>query len=450
MNKRVVLLVDNKRRDLTGATLIAYQLRVLGIECMLEPLEAYRGCLAAHKPDMIIFNHLTGTHLVKYSRRLADLGVLVGVLPNEGINYNLDDLKFNAGKYHSGAHMDCFFCWNDQHKEALVENGFREGTRIEVIGPPRFDFYFEPWSRVMRIRKFFAESGRPCILICSNFVFSKYKDLPREEADRTFAPWRDRIPVYKDYWSAIEANYRARKSFFNFVESIVASDRYDVILRPHPNEDVRDHVRWYESLDAPGKAHVILDRESNIADLILACDLEVSCETCTTALESWIAGKPTVELVFERHPMYFHKDIAAMNVLCDDPKEISDVIARELENPAQPGFKEIRGIHLKKYCDSPRGNSSHRCAATIASLLEGDGRVDWNRLDLVERRRGAKLNVLRHFDLPYNFDPLLFVKKRLFQKRYANKDHIAKKTIGPKDVAEAMAFLERKLAGAGR
>ena len=142
-----MLLVDSKTRDLPVAALIAHHLDALGVDCLLEPLEAYRAVLAAHRPDMIIFNHLTASHLVKFSQRLAEMGVLTAVLSNEGINYDPDDLKFNSGKHHTGAHIDWFFCWNEPHRQALLELGFGESTRIEVVGVPRFDFYAEPWSR---------------------------------------------------------------------------------------------------------------------------------------------------------------------------------------------------------------------------------------------------------------------------------------------------------------
>ena len=71
----MVLLVDNKRRDLMGAALIAWHLEQLGLECILEPLEAWRGALAAHRPNLIIFNHVNAGHLIAYTKRLARMGV---------------------------------------------------------------------------------------------------------------------------------------------------------------------------------------------------------------------------------------------------------------------------------------------------------------------------------------------------------------------------------------
>src|SRR5688572_25685359 len=146
------MLVDNKRRDLMVAALLAHHLEKRDVACHLEPLEAYQGVLGAHRPDLIISNHLLAPHLVRYSQRLAELGVLVAVLPNEGILYEENVLEFNAGKHYNGAHIDLFFCWNEVHKHALEKQGFGARTRIEVIGVPRFDFYFAPWSSVLDIR----------------------------------------------------------------------------------------------------------------------------------------------------------------------------------------------------------------------------------------------------------------------------------------------------------
>ena len=52
----VVLLVDSKTRDLPVATLIAHHLRMQGITAWLEPLEAYQGVLAAHRPELIFIS----------------------------------------------------------------------------------------------------------------------------------------------------------------------------------------------------------------------------------------------------------------------------------------------------------------------------------------------------------------------------------------------------------
>jgi surface carbohydrate biosynthesis protein len=178
---RIVLLVDDKKRDLAGVTLIAHQLDRQGVDCILEPLEAFRAVLAAYRPAMVIFNHLSASHLVDWSKRLARMGVLVGVLPNEGIAYDLDQLRFGAQRHHSGAHIDYFFCWNGVHRGALLEAGVGERARVELVGVPRFDFYFEPYSRAFRPERT-TPRERQKILLCTNFAFAKFRDLPPIQA----------------------------------------------------------------------------------------------------------------------------------------------------------------------------------------------------------------------------------------------------------------------------
>jgi surface carbohydrate biosynthesis protein len=440
---KVVILVDNRVRDLDVAALIAHHLRGMDIECRLEPLESFRAVLAADRPDLILFNHLTASHLVAWSKRLADIGVLTAVLPNEGILYDPDVLAYNAGRHHNGAHIDCFFCWNDAHRLALAANGFAERARVETVGVPRFDFYFEPWSRI------FARSGaprvRPQLLFCTNFTTAKYHDLPRKEADRVFAAWAPRISLYRDYWPAIDAHWRSRNRVLDYVAVLASSGRYDVVLRPHPNEDRSFYARWLDRRPAEQRKAIRFDTDSNIASLILDCDLEISCETCTTAVESWIAGKPTIELVFERHPMWYRELQAPANVECDHPDKLVELVETQLYAPDQREKQELRRLHLEEWCAVPRGNSSERIARIIADAIRTKKPADWSKLTLNDYRRAAKLRALRKIGLPYHFDPFLRVKRSLFGDSYAMKTAVYAKSIRLHDVIEAHKSIQSAL-----
>lgn len=438
--KRVVLLVDNKRRDLLASALIAHQLEKQGVTCFLEPLGAYKAALSAYDPDMIVFNHLTAGHLVEYSKRLARLGVLTAVLPNEGISYEREDLLYNAGRHHTGAHIDYFFCWNEAHKDALRECGFGESVRVEVVGIPRFDFYFEPWARILRESP--SDNGaRARVLLCTNFVFSKYQELPDSVADRLFGKWKDTISLYRDYTEAIAVNYRSRKRFFDFAEALVGAGRYLVTLRPHPSEDHSVYERWFAALSPEQRRYCRLDADSNITSLILGCDIAISCETCTTALESWVAGKPTIELVFERHPMYFHDDIAALNVLCDTPEDLPDLVEQQLGMPEQKPLAEGRTRHLAQWCNAPNGTSALQMSNVIATAVSSRERGGKRSYGIDDKRRGLRLMALKKLGLPYNFDPFLPGKERIFGGRYRIKRFVYEKTIRPSDVAKARSIL---------
>jgi surface carbohydrate biosynthesis protein len=444
----VVLLVDDRQRDLDQATLIGYHLQSFGVECVLEPLEAFRGVLAAYRPGMIIFNHLNGSHLVNWSKRLAEIGVLVGVLPNEGIAHDEEAQRFLAGRYHKDSHVDYFFCWNESHRKALADEGFRDRTQIEVVGVPRFDFYFEPWLRTVRPpppRK----SSRPRVLVCTNFGVAKFKDLPPKKVDRFFAAWADRVPLYRDYWALVESNWNSRKRFLDYLEALLGADKYEVTLRPHPREDLDFYKIWMEAQPLLRRAHLRLDGGESVSSVILDCDIEVSGESCTTAVETWILGKPTVELVFDRHPGFYMEERSRGNVHCDDPVKLSDIVERQLASQVDPKIREIRRQYLEKWCATPDGNACRRLAEIVARAVKSKRPADWSMLSANDYRRAAKLRALRAFGLAYHFDPSLALKSRLFRQRYKIRQDAYDKAIKPCDVAGARERLERALTDSG-
>jgi len=437
--------VDDRKRDLAGASLIAHQLDAQGVDCFLEPLEAYRAVLAAYRPAMIIFNHLSASHLVDWSRRLARMGVLVGVLPNEGIAYDRDQLRFAAGRHHSGAHIDVFFCWNGVHRDALLEAGVGQQARVEVVGVPRFDFYFEPWARAIRAERP-QPRERPRILLCTNFSSAIFHDLPRARADKHYAAWKDRMPLFRDYWQVIEDQYFGSRRVLDYAGALAATGKYDIVLRPHPREYDQAYLDWIASLPAAQRERVRLDSAANITSLILDCDLEISCETCTTALESWIAGKPTVELLFRRNPALYYPEHAACNSSCDAPEALPGLVERLLRDGEDPAVLAARQRHLQKWCNAPRGKSSERLATVVAEAVRAARPPQWSRLTFADRQRSAKLRLYRNLGFAYHFDPLMPVKMKLARGRYAIKKYSYDKSIEPRHVAEARRRLTAALA----
>jgi surface carbohydrate biosynthesis protein len=442
----VVILVDSKTRDLDVAALTAHHLSGLGIECHLEPLEAFRAVLAAYHPAMVIINHLTASHLAAWSNRLAEMGVLTAVLPNEGVIYDPDNLRFLAGRFHRDAHIDYFFCWNEAHRQALVDQGIHKNSKLKVIGGPRFDFYFEPWSKA--VTNLSVNTGRrPKVLFCTNFTTAQYWELPRSEADRLFAPWADRIPLYKNYWPAIETHWRSRQQALVYLEALIAENKFDIILRPHPSEDHTFYGRWLGTLSVSDRAQVEFDSTSSISSLILGCDIEISCETCTTAMESWIAGKPTIELIFERHPLWYREIQAKANIECDDPAKLPALVSEQLDRPLRQKLIELRREHLRQWCDSPDGKSCFRMAQIIADAVRTKKPANWSKLTVNDYRRATKLRGTQRLGVAYHFDPLLFLKQRLLPKRYAVKEYTYRKSIKPQDVAAARKRISILSAG---
>ena len=440
----VVWLVDNRTRDLDVAALVAYHLRQRGVPCLLEPLEAFRAVLAAYRPGMIVFNHLFASHLVDWSRRLRDIGVLTGLLTNEGMMRSQEARLFQSGRHHREGHVDLFFCWNEAHRQTIEQEGVYKDAQVEAIGVPRFDFYFEPWAKVVRQRDPEPRS-RPRVLFCTNTGLAKFEDLPREHGDRHFAAWARYQKNYGDPWERVEAQGKARRKFVEHAAALAASGKYEIVFRPHPAESEDFYHGWLTSLPMEHRGNVRIDRRSNITSLILDCDLQISEEGCTTGVESWIAGKPTIGLtMYHNSPLNF-EERAQCHIRSENPALLSALVDAQLAKPEQAEFRELRRQHLAKWCGSPDGRSCERIASAIAEMLCVRRVADWTMINANDYRRAAKLLGYKRLGLPYHFDPLLPLKRRMFGKRYAMKRLAYEKSIKPRDVMAAQSRLEAAL-----
>ncbi len=424
--RRVVVLVDNKRRDLPGTALLAHHLEQRGIKCFLEPLEAWKASLAVHRPHFILFNHLLGSHLVAYSKELRDMGVKVGVLPNEGILYNEEVLAFNAAKFHNSAHVDHFFVWNEAHKKAIEKGNNGSIKNVHVVGVPRFDFYFDPLKPP-------KSSPYPTVLICTNFVFAQYKEKDPKIADRLFAPWKDRVSSYRNYWELIETNYRSREMFFPFLDKLLQSGQYHIILKPHPGEDAKIYERWYTSLDQEDRRLIRLEKDKYIWELIPQCDVEIACETCTTTLESWICKKPTIELLLSKHPVFYHEFLSKMTLNCENPSQIIPTLQQALSGEKEREFFDARKKHLEKWCDSPNGHATEKLASIIADAAKSSS-PDFSKIPFSYQRKAFKHRLMNFLDQPYNFNPFSMIKFKPLPRLDQEKIRIYRKTIRPSDV----------------
>ena len=442
--KTVVIFVDSKSRDLMGDALIAHHLEKRGVRCILEPLASWRACVGAWKPDFILFNHLNSAHLAQFSQQLNKCGILTGILLNEGIFYIEGTLEYNSQVHYKNMHCDLYLSWNVTHLKELIKNKVcASESQIVAVGVPRFDFYKEPWNKVKRSAR--TTSGRPVILMNSNFSIAHFHELPDEDGDRLFGQWKDKVPIYGDYRNAIIASHKGQSEFPQFIEALIAEDKYEIIVRPHPREESRFYLNWYEQLASHQQKHVCLAMKEEICDLILSCDLEISCENCTTTLEAWLAGKPSVGLTFEKHPFFYTPEIGSMQPECDQPSALPELVKQALADPDQPEVQNTRKQHIEKWVFKADGQSSARTAESIIHALDNTASTKKIKLSFPNKRRGIKLRLLSALNEPSNTQPKHFFKHLIFGKlgkptiRY--KDYL--KAIRPSDVRNARESIKK-------
>jgi hypothetical protein len=199
------------------------------------------------------------------------------------------------------------------------------------------------------------------------------------------------------------------------------------------SEDRAFYVRWLNQIPDEQRKYIQFDADSNVANLVLECDLEI-CEAGTIAMESWIAGKPTVELILNvilcGIVRFKHE------LICDHPDGWIEAIEEQPRSPDQLEKRELQRQHLERWCTSPQGNSGKRIARIITEAVFLKKLANWSNLTLNDYRRVVKLHTLRKMGLPDHFDPFLLLKQFIFGDRYAVKMSAYAKAIRPRAAIE--------------
>ena len=437
-----LIFVDLPGRDLMGDALIAHELGKLGIDCHLEPLQSWQAGIYAYEPDFVLYNHLTTEKLANYSQELKGYGVLVGCLLNEGLAYEASVREFVSKPQYPNIHCDLFLCWNNAHRDALIEQGFCSPPEMaRTVGCPRFDFYKEPWREVYE-SKLVKKDGRPVILVNTTFALAHFQTLPKENADRFFEPWKNKIANLTDYMALVKDNFDSRGMLPAFLEELLRTDKYRIILRPHPREELAFYHDWLATLPADQRELITLEeraRETPPFASIIASDVVVNCEDCTTAMEAWLADKPTVTIALTRHPIYFTETYKRLSPVVDTPAALLAGVEEALRSPQQGDYAEKRKEHLDRWLGHHQGDSARRAALEIKAAIDSRERAPSIPKRFGNMRKALKLKFLHLFNEPYTFQPKHYLKKarNVRQEKLPVKFTSYLKSVRPNDVAEA-------------
>ena len=195
---------------------------------------------------------------------------------------------------------DQLFAWGEDNKTLFEGYHAFPGTPVTVVGNPRIDLLrpeFHPFyaDDVAALRERFGDY----ILFNTNFgsVNGYYPELnvcyAKDGAPDGLALGRSAIGLSRDY--ALEL-YDFRRNNFETMKALVhavaaAFPDKTIVVRPHPSEnrDVwREHAEPFD--------HVEVNAEGNVVPWLLGASVLVH-NACTTAVESYILGRPAVAYV---------------------------------------------------------------------------------------------------------------------------------------------------------
>ncbi len=180
------------------------------------------------------------------------------------------------------------FTWGDEDFEALNKSYEKHSNKIYKTGSPRADLWrpslSEYWSTPKKIPK------KPFLLISSNItVFDRIPFLKRINMMKE-SGYFDRSPdLLKERLTWISNDHLKVITFIDAIKYLSKyNNGYDIVVRPHPNEDVN-----YWRVLVEGIPHVHVIREGAINSWVKNA-FAVMHHACTTAVECTISQKPLV------------------------------------------------------------------------------------------------------------------------------------------------------------
>lgn len=152
--------------------------------------------------------------------------------------------------------------------------------------------------------------------------------------------------------------------FENFVREVCRVSKKlgrQLIIKPHPQPDsINNMLELIKEID--DKIPIVL--ETDLKDLISSCELLITFNNSTTALESIILNKPTISLQIEKWAE--ESQIAKMNAVLSITKEqdIEDGIKKMLSNAE---LKNEINLNSKKFLEQYLSN--HGCASQVLTKI---------------------------------------------------------------------------------
>jgi surface carbohydrate biosynthesis protein len=441
----ILIAVDHKWRDLAGHVYAGLLLEQRGhvVHYARNNLEKYY--IPAVKPDLVVMNHLIPPKKQEFAKYLQKQNIRVVILPTEGMP-TLDVMRNHmGGKDCDLSGVDLHFVWNQPMADILRENQTLAADKIVVAGVPRFDFYRKPLKSILLnkadfLKKYGLDSRYPLVTFATNFTQASFHTSNQDFYLKNAQKYgRDKVleEAYGDLGDVPKRDYLSRELFLEaFVTLVRNFPEVNFALKLHPTED----HQFYQDLirkDLSSSANrVRIIAHEYIWDVLNATDIELN-RSCTTAIESWLLGKPTIEMQLNPHEYYFSPEFASGSDMVKSSDELIERVSYYLAGGSiSQDLQNAREQFLRKWCNSPDGTSTRAVADHIHHLFNEynrDRNTDGNQSTNWKRRINYYLLTLGdHF----GHDLRVYGFRNTLSKNYVDKLGRFDKYFHRRDIAE--------------
>jgi surface carbohydrate biosynthesis protein len=374
--KKLLFITTYKARDFEGNGLIGYYLKKnYNIEVVYTSGYKILDKIITHKPVGIVFDHLTWNHKVKLLNDCKALGLKTIYYPTEGYYPDMTSFDYGVGlKFTDNPKMTKYLLWGSDMMDRIkcLDVFANQLDSFVITGAARFDYYLNADLKKMVIPKTeflkrYNVEGDPKIITymsTSPYQGYSYEDFSSRYIKNAGYPEAEIKAHFDDQY----------KLFINHVTIVrkLASELgsgYYFFYKTHPAETYLNNYQQYFG-DLP---NVKLIFNEDVKPFILHSDIILQ-RNCTTAVESWMAGKKVIQVNDDIYLADSYDEHQANSVICTTYEEIKkEVESLQKNEPARDVTQDPFLLRKFGFLD---GRSHERVGTAmgdaITSVTEGE------------------------------------------------------------------------------
>lgn len=426
---KILIAVDHKWRDLAGHVYVGLLLEQLGHVVYYARNNLEKHYIPTIKPDLVLMNHLIPPKKQTFAKFLQKQNIRVVIMPTEGMPTLAGMRNHMGGKDCDLSGVDLHFVWNRPMADILRENQTLADDKIVIAGVPRFDFYSKPLKSILLsktafLKKYELDSRYPLVTFATNFTQASFHTSNRDFYLKNAKKYgRDKVfeKLYGDLGDVPKRDYMSREIFLDaFVTLVRNFPEVNFAMKLHPTEDHQFYQDFIHKKLSSSASRVKIIAHEYIWDVLNATDIELN-RSCTTAIESWLLGKPTIEMQLNPDEYYFSPEFASGSDMVRSSDELIERVSSYLSGASIPrSLQNARDQFLRKWCNSPDGKSTKTVVAHIHHLLNNSfiRNSDADRLTSWKRRISYyRLTLGDHF----GHDLRVYGLRNRLSKNYVDK-----------------------------
>lgn len=307
INYRILILVDNARRDLMSCYVMRKAFENLGCKVKFCSKRNYNLVFNHFCPDAFLVTRGDYPFLKSFSNQAK-----IFVVPSEGGRLTAETMRsVFFGRFHKQDNFDQFgnvitdfnfitrvYLWGVLSKQLMEKEDYLRDGQVRVVGNPRLDIY-SMMSRKKQsamnsdIRNTIGIAVSVKSLSCAP-AKPNYLQLIHGLLDERTAMRFPMVPEGRHYEDFVWRDFAVARKLMTLVKRIINETDAVIKIRVGPFEDPKDYYFLKEMY--PGR--VLIQKENELLlEFIEQIDCLLTCWS-TTGLESVICEKPVIAFPF--------------------------------------------------------------------------------------------------------------------------------------------------------